>query len=189
MEDVVQEIKQYFGNLLTCVTISTDVKLLLPQPTVEYLQNIGLPDLKGMTEHPVFELSLSKDHVLEVDGQKLVIIQREEPALICIELYSGELYATYPDASDSDTTRTVFVNSDIQRYMLCHIVVLRDIDTRNQLLEEIRIAGSDTRKDLRKQYEVMIDQIAYQFTQIDSKALVSGETWWSMALFDLKYMY
>jgi hypothetical protein len=190
MPSVTQQIKDYFGDTLKPVGVSSSLTSLLPKETLDYLQQVGLPDFKQLQygDATSFEFSLENQHLTEIEGKRLIVIRYDEPEQLCIAEKTGEVYAVYPYIIDSTISRQVFVNIEIQKYLLCQIVLLQNMETLYNLSAKIREADIELIAELQTQREVYLGQVENEISEIDRTALNAG-SWWIKTLFDLRYMY
>lgn len=141
----------------------------LSQETKKVLSSIGLPmNAEEIKEDP-FYIHFYNEPSL-VQGDDYIILGDNEGSKIGIYSKTEELYFL---SADPVSIQRRFINSDIGKFLMFLKIYL---SYRPQLVNAM-----ECEDDEEKRLEI-VDNIKRQFNQVDSKALLDEESYWSVIL-------
>lgn len=170
MAEFKNEIKEFWGDHL--VTINHEIldQLDLSQVTKTLLSSIGLPVNSEKVKGSPFYLHFYDKPKIKLDdqGDRYLIIGDNEGNELGIHLRTSRLY--YIDSCFDRGKR--FINVDISKFLMFLKIYLNyqpQMISAMEMDNEERLLG-------------IVEKIKQQFHQVDGKALVDEETYWSVIL-------
>jgi hypothetical protein len=142
------------------------------------LSSIGLPmNVEEVKGHPFYINFYNEPEpgLGFYEGDDYMILGDNEGSKIGIHIKTGNMY--FLDAASSSSIQRRWMNSDIAKFLLFLKIFL----SYRPLLVDAMEAEADEDKILE-----IVDNIEQQFNQVDSKALLDEESYWSVMLEQVK---
>ncbi|MBN2911011.1 SUKH-4 family immunity protein [Polycladomyces sp. WAk] len=172
MNDLHKEISGYWDKD-DLVTISRELldPFDLAYDTKIVLSSIGLPmNVEEVKEHPFYINFYHEPEMGLYCGDDYIIIGDNESSKIGIHKKTGNIHLI--EETPAACVQIRFINSDIAKFLMFLKVYL---SYRPQLVDAM---GEDDEKKLF----AIVDHIKQRMNQMDSKALLDAESYWSVIL-------
>lgn len=188
--------KKFWGDNVTPISIPPSLQHLLPAPTLSFLTTFGFPSAEAIYNHTkrIYPFDPEKMRRIELQNLTYMAFNYSEPETIAIQSPSGEIWMLYDPYDKTPAPQpTLFVNSDIERYLYCSTIYLnlrRELFTLEKQYPELNMTGEE-RDKLDEERERKVEMTKEAFKEMDAPAIGQDnqETWWSFQLFDLIVYY
>jgi len=189
--------KNFWGDSLTHISIPLSLQHLLPATTLNFLSTFGFPSAEAIHKvtKRIYPFDPEKMRRIEFQNLTYMAFNYSEPETIAIQSPIGEIWMLY-DPYDNKTPAphpTLFVNSDIERYLYFSTMYLnlrQELFTLEKQYLELNMTGKE-RDKLDEEREHKVDMTKEAFKGMDAPTIGQDtqETWWSFQLFDLIAYY
>lgn len=198
-----RKITDFWGTSLSPVSISESLKSQMPEDTISYLQEIGLPDWKRLpnTLNVRFNLNSTDMTIIEFQSSQYIVLGDFHEEKIGMVPQVGGIYMLNlkpPPRMELVTKfHTIrFANTNIQLFVYFHTLYVEyrpkwEAQRRRMLAEYPDIDENDAntiRDNAETRYDEIVHELKHKFTESDPTSLQDESCWWWWIMFNLEVM-